>query len=71
MASETVRLRVEGMGCDGCVAAVAEALRKVHGVRAVAVELAAGAAKVVLGQPVDPAHLVAAVEHAGYDAALA
>jgi Cu+-exporting ATPase len=71
MAVETVRLRIEGMGCDGCVAAVDEALRKVAGVRRVAVDLAAGSAEVEVEQPAAPAALLEAVDRAGYDAKIA
>ena len=71
MAGEIVRLRVEGMGCDGCVAAVTEALRQVEGVQRVRVMLDAGTAEVEAAAPVDTAKLLAAVDRAGYDAALA
>jgi Cu+-exporting ATPase len=71
MTVETVRLKIEGMGCDGCVTAVDEALRKVPGVRRVSVDLAAGSAEVDLDGPSDRAPLLAAVDDAGYDAALA
>lgn len=71
MAGEIVRLRVDGMGCEGCVAAVTEALRQVPGVQRVKVELAAGTAEVEAVPPVDAAWLLAAVDRAGYDATLA
>ena len=71
MAAETVRLVIEGMGCDGCVAAVDEALRKVPGVRRVRVDLAAGSAEVEAEAPVAAAPLVEAVDRAGYDAKVA
>ncbi len=71
MAAETVKLRVEGMGCDGCVAAVDEALRKLPGVARVRVELAAGTAEVELARPADLAPLLAAIDRAGYDARVA
>ena len=71
MAAETVRLMIEGMGCDGCVAAVDEALRTVPGVRHVRVDLAAGSAEVEAEAPVAAAPLVAAVDRAGYDAKVA
>jgi copper chaperone CopZ len=71
MAVETVRLRIEGMGCDGCVAAVDDALRTLPGVTRVDVDLAAGTAEVELERPADPAPLLAAIAGAGYDAAVA
>lgn len=70
MTAETVRLRIEGMGCDGCVAAVDEALRKVPGVRRVTVDLAAGRAEVEVQPPAYTEPLLAAVERAGYDATI-
>jgi 2-keto-3-deoxy-L-arabinonate dehydratase len=54
MATETVRLRIAGMGRDGCVAAVQEALGKVEGVGRVAVDLTTGTAEVDLEPPADP-----------------
>ena len=71
MATETVKLRIEGMGCDGCVAAVDEALRKLPGVSQVRVDLAAGTAEVEAERSIDRAALVAAVDGAGYDARIA
>ena len=71
MTAETVRLRIEGMGCDGCVAAVDEALRKVPGVRRVTVDLAAGRAEVEVQAPANTEPLLSAAERAGYDAAIA
>lgn len=65
---ETVRLRIEGMGCEGCVATVQEALAALPGVRRVAVALDQGTAEVEVEAPTDRGALVAAVEAAGYDA---
>ncbi|BCX19199.1 MAG: hypothetical protein KatS3mg117_2881 [Geminicoccaceae bacterium] len=65
--AEKVELVIEGMGCEGCVAAVDKALRAVPGVRAVAVDLEAGRATVE-HEGADPTALVRAVEKAGYDA---
>jgi copper chaperone CopZ len=60
-------LRVEGMTCNGCVRHVREALRGVPGVAAVEVDLAAGEARVQRDPATaSDAHLVAAVEAAGY-----
>jgi copper chaperone CopZ len=64
---QKLELEIEGMGCEGCVAAVDKALRAVPGVRGVAVDLGAGRARVE-HEGVDPAALVRAVEKAGYDA---
>jgi copper chaperone CopZ len=65
--ADRIELVIEGMGCEGCVAAVDEALRAVPGVRAVAVDLEAGRATVE-HEGADPTALVRAVEKAGYEA---
>lgn len=65
--TEKLELVVEGMGCEGCLAAVEKALRTVPGVRAVTVDLKSGRA-VVEHAGAYPAALVRAVEKAGYDA---
>lgn len=67
---ETVEILVEGMGCEGCVAAVEKALRAVPGVRSVRVDLKAGRATVDQ-EGADPGALLRAVQKAGYDARLA
>lgn len=64
-----ISLPIEGMTCASCVGRVEAALRKVHGVASVAVNLATERAEV---RPsghgsVDRAALVQAVEKAGYD----
>jgi copper chaperone CopZ len=66
----SVKLKVEGMTCGGCVASVENALGRVAGVRKVKVDLAAGTA-VVEGAGLDAERLVAVVYDAGYDAAVA
>jgi len=59
-------LAIEGMTCGGCAGAVERALRAVPGVTQVQVDLAHGRARVAGG--VSSAHLVAAVEAAGFSA---
>jgi copper chaperone CopZ len=71
MATETVTLRVEGMGCEGCVAAVQEALNGLPGVQRVKVVLEQGLAEVDAEAPADRKAMIAAIERAGYDAAAA
>lgn len=68
--AERVVIRVEGMGCDGCVAAVQSALLGVQGVRSAKVDLAAGRAEVE-HDGVKVEALVGAVDAAGYEAAAA
>jgi|DewCreStandDraft_4_1066084.scaffolds.fasta_scaffold00029_340 copper chaperone CopZ len=67
MMTEKLELVIEGMGCEGCVAAVDKALRAVPGVRAVTVDLKSGRATVE-HEGADPKALLRAVEKAGYDA---
>ena len=68
---DTVRLRVSGMHCASCVGRVEAALASTPGVAEVAVNLVTRSARVdVDPAAVDPAGLVAAVEHAGYHAEL-
>lgn len=67
----TIELRLAGLRCAGCVKAVEGALRRVPGVRDASVNLATGRATVELvatAETETPAHLVAAVRAAGYDA---
>jgi P-type Cu+ transporter len=68
-ASQSLRLRVEGMTCGSCVARVEKALRSVQGVRGARVNLSTEVATVELTDP--PARrgqLVEAIRRAGYDA---
>ena len=70
-AAALVRLRIEGMGCDGCVGAVRQALEAVPGVVRADVDLDRATAAVATSAPVDPSVLVAAVDRAGYGATVA
>jgi copper chaperone len=69
---QTTELKVAGMSCGSCVAAVTKALKRVPGVQDVEVDLGGGIAR-VRGEHV--AHqlpeLVAALGGAGYEAAAA
>ena len=67
---ETVKLKVTGMTCQGCVRSVKKVLEGVDGVSMAEVSLEKGEANVAF----DPARasvvqLKAAVEEAGYEAA--
>ena len=66
---ETVNLDVQGMHCEKCVARVKEALEGVEGVTGADVRLQDNAATVE-GHGFDSCALVAAVEAAGFEAAL-
>lgn len=61
-----IKLKVEGMNCEHCKAAVESALREVLGVEGVQVSLDEGFA-VVRGKA-NPEELVEAVKEAGYEA---
>ena len=69
--SETVRLQIGGMTCASCVGRVEKALAKVPGTSAVSVNLATNTASLQrLAGSADDASLLAAVQHAGYEATL-
>lgn len=61
----TVTLKVEGMACSHCQAAVEKALKEVAGVESVRVELANKEVTVTGSAPRE--QLVRAVEKAGYE----
>ncbi|ANI41327.1 heavy metal translocating P-type ATPase [Mycolicibacterium vaccae] len=65
----TVELNISGMTCASCAARVEKKLNKLDGVTAT-VNFATEKARVEYGDPISPADLVAAVESAGYHAAL-
>ena len=68
----TTELRITGMTCGHCVAAVEKALKGQPGVRTAAVDLDGGRAQVEHDEgSVRPAQLIAAVEEEGYAATLA
>ncbi|MES1937748.1 CopZ family metallochaperone [Salinisphaera hydrothermalis] len=63
-------LKIEGMSCQHCVAAVNEALAEVNGVeRVVDVDLNSGIAKIE--GDADTEELLAAVREEGYEATMA
>ena len=67
----TVKLKVTGMSCGGCVKAVEKALKGTAGVADAIVDLASGSAEVKLtDMSLDPNRLILAVKTAGYDARL-
>jgi copper chaperone len=68
-AMETIKLRIDGMTCGGCVAAVERALKAIDGVRKVQVSLDEKQATVEYApERVDARRLRSAIEDAGYDA---
>ena len=66
---ESVRLIVEGMHCEKCVARVTEALKQVEGVTDAQVSLEE-AGVIIEGHGIDKAAAVDAVEALGFHAAL-
>jgi copper chaperone CopZ len=63
-----LQLKVEGMSCQHCVAAVTEAVESVPGVEASDVDLASGMVKVAGPTGVDRQQLLDAIRAAGYEA---
>lgn len=63
--AQIVELSIKGMTCSGCTDAVGRALGKVPGVTGVAVDLAAGRARIE--GTAEPKALELAVENAGFD----
>lgn len=61
-------LKIDGMTCGGCKASVERLLAAQPGVKAAAVDLAAGRATVTVEAGVAAQALADAVEGAGYDA---
>ena len=67
-----VSIAVDGMSCVGCAGAVSATIEEIPGVAEVTVDFENRLAHVRLAdQGVDPATLVAAIEHAGYRAHVA
>jgi len=65
---ETVTMKVKGMTCSGCVAAVGRVLHELGGVAKVDVSLERGEATVEFDRArVQETDLRAAIEDAGYD----
>jgi copper chaperone len=60
---------VAGMTCGHCVASVTEEITEIDGVTDVVVDLPTGAVTVTSAEPLDEAHVRAAVEEAGYQLA--
>ena len=68
----SVKIKIDGMKCEGCMAAVHEKLSQVRGVSRVVVDLDRGEARVEIEDgKVSAGELVEAVREAGYGASLA
>ena len=68
MATDEIRLNVNGMKCGGCVANAEQALKAVAGVASCQVDLAGKSARVT--GSAGPDALIAALQKAGYPASL-
>lgn len=66
-----INLKIEGMTCGGCKAAVERILKAQPGVSAVTVDLANGSAAIKADTNSTPQALAAAVTGAGYEAQIA
>lgn len=64
--SDMTTIRIEGMSCQHCVAAVTEALGSIEGIADVRVDLEAKEATFEETIPVDPALIREKVEDEGY-----
>lgn len=64
--AERMVLRVQGMTCGGCEQRLANAIRRVDGVRSAAADHAAGSLEVELGPGADRDAVAARVAEAGY-----
>ena len=64
---ESFKIRVKGMTCQHCVAAVDKSVRAVSGVTAVEVDLEGGA--VIVEGNFDPTRVIEAIRAAGYETA--
>ena len=67
---QEILLKVEGMQCSHCQAAVKKALEGVDGVQSADVSLENKTAHVTLAKDVDTASLIAAVTDAGFSASI-
>lgn len=64
--STTTTVRVTGMSCQHCVAAVTEEVGAIDGVSTVTVDLATGDVVIASDAPIDRAVLADAIDEAGY-----
>ncbi|AJY47526.1 heavy-metal-associated domain-containing protein [Martelella endophytica] len=63
----TETLKIEGMGCGGCVSTVTKALAGVPGISDINVSLEKAEARFALNAPATREQAVKAVEESGYD----
>ena len=63
----TTEVKVEGMSCGHCVAAVTEEVSAIEGVIAVEVDLDTGSVAISSDAPIEHGALAAAIDEAGYE----
>lgn len=68
--AEILALKVSGMDCAACTAAIKQSVEKVPGVLSADIDFSGGRATVVSDGKVDPGAVIRAVEAAGYKAEL-
>lgn len=67
IADKTIKLKVTGMSCGGCVNTVRKALEGIDGVISATVDLDSGSAEVKIGRDdLDPGQLKSAITTVGY-----
>jgi copper chaperone len=59
-------IKIEGMTCNHCVAAVTKALKSIEGLENIKIDLEKGEASFDEKMPVDPAVINERIEKAGY-----
>jgi Hg(II)-responsive transcriptional regulator len=68
---ESLQLRIEGMHCDGCATTIEALLAHERGVKAASVSYPAGKGRILYDPAAtEPGRLIAAIEKAGYRAAI-
>lgn len=65
---QTMKLKIEGMTCQGCVRSVQQALQHLPGVDKVMIDLAQGTATIDYQEgKLDPQSCIQTIENAGFD----
>ena len=66
--TENITIKIQGMTCDHCKAAVEQALNEIDGVQSAEVNLENGTAKVTYdANKVDIDHFTESIDEAGYE----
>ncbi len=65
--AKTTTIKIKGMSCQHCVAAVTQALKEIQELEEVVVSLEKGQATFQETRPVDPQVIKAKIQKAGYE----